>query len=98
MRKRRDKNHNQIKQALTKIGCSVFDTADVGKGFPDLIVGIRGYIFIVEIKNKDNWYGKKGLSKTQIEFAETWRGSEPISATTPEDAVTKISLALNSLL
>ena len=49
---KRDSNHTDIRDALRRVpGCRVFDTADVGDGFPDLVVGFMGIIRLMEIKD-----------------------------------------------
>ena len=67
---RRDANHQEIKDAFTALGCSVADTADVGNGFPDLVVGIAGVTMLVEVKTK---YGIH--TPEQERFFSEWRGS-----------------------
>lgn len=72
---RRDTNHSDIKQALIEAHFTVFDAADVGEGFPDLVVGGYHqklevpYNALMEIKTDD---GK--LRPGQKQFMETWRG------------------------
>jgi len=67
---RRDGNHAEIKQALEDCGCSVWDTADVGEGFPDLVVGRQGKTHLVEIKTAT---GKE--KPKQRDARAAWRGS-----------------------
>lgn len=67
---RRDGNHAEIKKALEDCGCSVWDTADVGGGFPDLVVGRQGKTHLIEIKTA------KGKEKPkQAKARAAWRGS-----------------------
>lgn len=47
---RRDANHQAIKDTFIALGCSVADTADVGNGFPDLVVVIGEETVLVEVK------------------------------------------------
>lgn len=76
---RRDVNHAEIKQALEDCGCSVWDTADVGGGFPDLVVGRQGRTFLLEIKTA------KGKEKpAQRAAREVWRGSWQVVRTVDE--------------
>lgn len=85
---RRDSTHKAIKRALLDIGCSVFDTADVGGGFPDLVVGYHGVTILLEVK------GPKGfLRELQTDFAEKWRGSRPMVVRTPQEAVVAVFTA-----
>jgi len=67
---RRDANHQEVKDAFTALGCSVADTADVGGGFPDLVVVIGGITVLVEVKTLN---GKH--TPEQERFYAEWRGS-----------------------
>lgn len=74
-RGRKDANHDVIAQTFRDLGCSVIDTHRLGhRGFPDLVLGVAGETLVVEVKNPTNTYGRKGLSKSQLEFEQTWRG------------------------
>jgi hypothetical protein len=81
-RNKRDKNQREVVNEFTKRGFTVFDTADVGFGFPDLVVGgvlpcpqcgkrIRQNI-LVEVKAPE----VKPLPRVglQEEFHKLWRG------------------------
>jgi len=67
---RRDANHQEVKDAFTALGCSVADTADVGNGFPDLVVGIAGVTTLVEVKTPEGTH-----TPEQERFYSEWRGS-----------------------
>lgn len=86
-RKRKDNNHKEIVSALEKIGVSVLDLSNNGGGAPDLCLGYRGITKLLEIKNKEFSYGKKGLAKKQSKFAEGWNGSNIGTATTIDEAI-----------
>lgn len=78
---RRDTTHGPIRDRLRELEASVADTADLGDDFPDLIVGLCGSTFLVEVK------GPKGkASDGQTEFARTWRGSPVVLLRSPEEA------------
>lgn len=70
----KDNNHDEIAHALQDIGAAVMDTSSLGDGFPDIIVGFRGEVYLIEIKNDKTAYGKKGLNKKQVEFHAKWAG------------------------
>ena len=58
---RKDLNQTAIVDCLLKGGASVY-----ALHVPvDLLVGIRGKTYLVEIKNKKTQYGKKGLNENQ---------------------------------
>jgi hypothetical protein len=49
--KRRDNNHNEIRDALTKAGFWNWDTADLGNGFPD-VLAVRRNGSVILLENK----------------------------------------------
>lgn len=69
-KRRIDGNHKEIVSALQAVGCSVLSLADKGHGCPDLLVGIRGKNYLVEIKN-----GNGKITPDQQQFFNTWKGS-----------------------
>lgn len=73
---KKDANHNEIVEALQKVGASVIDMAHVGRGFPDLIVGFNSKTLLVEIKNPKTQYGRQGLNKNQKKWKDEWVGGE----------------------
>lgn len=78
---RKDHNHALIVQALEAAGCQVLDVSDMGGGFPDLIVCRGLETLLVEIKNPETQYGRKGANKAQVEWAKRWRGPVYIIST-----------------
>jgi Holliday junction resolvase len=71
--KKVDLNQAEIVQAFRKHGCTVFDTHDIGKGFPDIECGYRGRNHLVEIKSSK----KATMTKQELRFAMDWKG-EPV--------------------
>ena len=79
-----DKNQADMIQALRDEGGSVFSLAGMGKGCPDLLVGIESkdhgpMTFLVEVKDGSR-YGKSRsiesmLTKDQKTFIAKWTGS-----------------------
>jgi Holliday junction resolvase len=78
---RRDLNQSAIVRVLRDAGATVVITADMGGGFPDLVVGWRGKTYLVEVKNLTQ------LSEKQLEFIERWRGGPVIVLRTVDDVV-----------
>jgi very-short-patch-repair endonuclease len=66
---KKDDNHNEITEALRRFGFSIFDTHQIGGGFPDFICARAGVTAIVEVKGKT---GK--LREDQKTFRNTWNG------------------------
>lgn len=69
MRKKTDKNQQEIMDALRKVGASVSSLHTVGCGIPDLLVGYRGRNYLIEVKTD-----KGKITPAQIEFHGSWRG------------------------
>lgn len=51
------------------------DTSAVGKGFPDLVVGLAGKNYLLEVKNSNRPPCKRKLTTSQVEFHRDWRGT-----------------------
>jgi Holliday junction resolvase/endogenous inhibitor of DNA gyrase (YacG/DUF329 family) len=83
---RKDANHNEIVEILEKGGVVVRDTSKLMRGFPDLLAWHMDQWHLIEIKNPNTAYGKKGLSRLQQEFATTWKGGPVFIMRTAEDA------------
>jgi len=90
----RDANHVSIVRELEAAFISVTDTAMVGAGFPDIVVGAFGVTLLVELKSsrKIN-HRKKGEARNakQIEFAKTWKGAPVLCVTTTSEIFTALA-------
>jgi hypothetical protein len=86
---KRDTNHTAIVQALKDAGCTVLDLSAVGGGCPDILVGYRGRMFLLEIKYERT--DKKGsdhpVTANQRKWHETWRGPTPVVVRSIDDAL-----------
>lgn len=89
--KEKDANHNEIAGVYRDLGLSVYDAADVGQGFPDLVIGgtwpckhcqrITPQNILVEIKVP----GPRGkLNPDQEVFHALWRGPITVVRTMDE--------------
>lgn len=58
----------------------------------DLLVGYRGRTVLVEAKNLDSRYGKRGLNKNQREFCARWLGGPVCKVTDAESAIRVLSV------
>jgi hypothetical protein len=75
MIKRTDRNHSEIINALRKIpNLSVFSTHEVGKGFPDIVVGYKGVNYLIEIKDGNKPPSARKLTDAELQFHSNWRG------------------------
>jgi hypothetical protein len=78
-----DANQTQVISALEKAGASVIV---IGRPV-DLLVGLRGVTLLVEVKNPDSRYGKKGPNDNQRDFMKDWRGGPVSCVDGPEAAL-----------
>lgn len=86
LRARTDTNHREIVNALRNAGASVEDLSRVGRGCPDLCVGLRGQNFLLEIKS-----GRHRLNAEQVEWRKLWSGHVDIVYSV-EDALRAVGL------
>ena len=70
---KKDDNHNEIVQYLEKAGCLVLDLSRVGEGCPDLFIGYRGRLYLVEIKDGNKPPSARVLTSAQEKFHEKWK-------------------------
>lgn len=95
--RQRDKNEFEIVEAIKAVGAAV-QKLD-GTGVPDLLVGFRGELFLLEIKNPDAKGGGKYntgdgcLTDAQTRWWAAWRGKAPVIVYTSEDALRAIGAA-----
>jgi hypothetical protein len=84
--KRVDLNHAEIRDNLRNNGYTVFDTHDMGGGFPDLVVQSKTHISIlVEIKRAG-----ENLTAKEVTFFNEW-GFSPLEIFySTEDALQKM--------
>lgn len=71
---KKDANHHIIVDALTAGGVFVRDLSRALFGVPDLLVWHNNAWHLIEIKNPQTTYGRKGLNKSQKEWAKNWSG------------------------
>ena len=73
-----DGNQKSIVGALRDEGASVQSLASVGDGCPDLVVGLAGKTFLIEIKNGEKSPSHRMLTADQVQWVERWNGSAVI--------------------
>jgi hypothetical protein len=74
---RTDGNHATIVEVLEKAGCRVYSTAQLGDGFPDLLVYSDRHplkTFLVEIKDGSVRPSHRKLTGPELKFCEWWPG------------------------
>jgi hypothetical protein len=86
-----DANHNEIADYLRGVGWSVFSTATIGRGFPDLLVGRPGFAALVEVKSDKRISHRRDreLTPDEAKWAEEWTGPYVI-VTNSEDAAEQL--------
>ena len=68
-----DLNQAAIVRTFKAAGATVQDLHAVGRGCPDLLVGIRGKTYLVEVKSKG---GK--FTPAQVEWWWNWQGQAQV--------------------
>jgi len=69
-----DDNQKEIVAALGAAGCSVDSLAAVGGGVPDLLVGLRGHTYLLEVKDGRKVPSARQLTPAQKKWIPAWRG------------------------
>jgi hypothetical protein len=74
---KKDANHGEIVAAFEKMGCQCLDLSSLGGGVPDLLVWHKSTnrAFMVDVKNPKTGYGRRGLNRLQLKWAESWTAS-----------------------
>lgn len=70
-----DANQSEIVKGLRQCGCSVYITSQVGKGFPDIVVGFGGHTLLMEIKDGSLPPSGRKLTTDEQTFFEKWKGA-----------------------
>lgn len=77
--KRKDINQPELEVRLKKLGFSVTSLHALGKGIPDLLLGIMGINIVVEVKH-DN----AELTEPEKEWHRDWKGQVRIAQSAEE--------------
>ena len=79
LRARVDRNQAEIVKALRAVGCSVQSLAAVGKGCPDILVGVRGVNILMEIKDgKAKDKRQHQLTPDEERWHREWNGQREV--------------------
>lgn len=92
-----DANHKDLVNCLRKLGADVLDISTVGCGVPDLVVWCRGNWHLVDIKNPNTGYGKRGLNKNQKQWAAHWKGGPVYMIYSTDDAIALVNGDMENL-
>jgi Holliday junction resolvase len=74
MPKRVDGNQKEIVKTFRDCGASVLILSEVGKGCPDICVGMRGVNYLIEIKDGSKPPSGQKLTDCETEFFASWKG------------------------
>lgn len=67
-----DANHGVIRRAYRDMGCTVWDTFQLGNGAPDLVVALFGINDLVEVKDGAKPPSERKLTPDEVKFHEAW--------------------------
>lgn len=87
-----DANHAQVVSALRAAGAMVESLAGVGKGVPDLLVGVSGRLALFEIKDGAKVKSAQKLTPAQVEWHARWAGYPICTVDGPEAAIRHLNV------
>lgn len=87
-----DANHVAVVAALRKAGATVQSLAGVGKGVPDLLVGIRGKTALFEVKDGAKVPSARKLTDDQLKWHAAWQGGTLSVVDGPEAALRMLAV------
>ena len=71
---KRDDNHKDIVACFRGYGASVSDVSSLPNIGYDIVVGFRGFNFLVEIKDGKKAPSARKLTKSEQNMLDTWNG------------------------
>ena len=75
---KKDANHDEIVEALERVGAQVQSLASVGHGVPDLLVAFRGDWYVAEIKDGSKPPSKRRLTPAEAEWHMQFNDAAPV--------------------
>ena len=88
---RRDENEKEIVEALRAVGATVYLLNEPC----DLLVGYHNQTILMELKNPNSQYGKKGFNANQKHFAENWKGGPFCLVDSVDSALRMLKIMIN---
>jgi len=85
-----DDNQTEIVTALRAIGATVEIISMVGRGVPDLLVGLNGINHLLEIKDIHKPPSKRKLTPDEVMWHAEWNGDVRV-VYSPEDAISVVT-------
>lgn len=74
VRARKDENHIAIVKNFRQLGATVLDTAQLGNGAPDILIGYKGHNVAIEIKDGSKVPSQRKLTPDEVKFHDEWQG------------------------
>ena len=84
-----DTNQKEIVRALRRVGCTVVDLSDVGRGVPDLLVSRAYRMWLLEVKAE-----KGTITPEQHAWNQRWSGPPPVIVRTVDEALAAVGLEI----
>jgi Holliday junction resolvase len=81
---RRDDNEREIIEGLKRIGCTVQPLGADKNGLPDLLVGLAGRNYLIEVKDGKKPPSATKLTPKQVEWHREWGGQVSIAKNVDE--------------
>lgn len=81
-----DANQPAIVEAFRRLGARVQVLSNVGKGFPDLLILVRGRLALVEIKDGEKSASRRKLTPDEQAWHEEWQEAPVFIVSTIEEA------------
>lgn len=86
-----DDNQGEIVDTLRKCGCVVQILSSVGRGVPDLLVGVpRGWLILIEVKDGSKPPSRQRLTEDEEKWHRAWRRYPLFIVTSKADAMLAI--------
>ena len=86
-----DENQPEIITALRGIGALVQSLSAVGGGVPDLLVGYRGRLMVIEVKDGSKPPSERKLTADQVAWHAQWAGYPVHVAESVEQAIATLT-------
>ena len=87
-----DANQTAVVEALRRVGALVQHLHTVGGGCPDLLVGFRGKLWLLEVKDGRKPPSARALNDAELEWHRRWAGYPVVTVTSPLDALKAIGV------
>jgi Holliday junction resolvase len=92
-----DANEDEIVRVLEAAGALVQRLGGVGDGCPDLLVGWRSRLFLLEVKDGSKKPSEQKLTPPQETFHELWRGYPVAIVRDPAEALRAIGAVVTEV-